>query len=45
MSNVPKSFCLIIILNVYHNHCCDNDAVETAATIVGIATLAAILAD
>ena len=30
---------------VYHNHCCDNDAVETAATIVGIAALAAILAD
>ncbi len=31
--------------HVYHNHCCDNDAVEAAATIVGIATLAAILAD
>lgn len=30
---------------VYHNHCCNNDAVEAAATIVGIAALAAILAD
>ena len=30
---------------VYHNHCCDNDAVETAATIIGIAALAAMMAD
>ena len=30
---------------VYHNHCCTNGVVETAATIVGIATLAAILAN
>ena len=29
----------------YHNHCCANDAVETAATIVGIAALAALIAD
>ena len=29
----------------YHNHCCTNDVVETAATIVGIAALAALIAD
>ena len=30
---------------VYHNHCCANNAVETAATIVGIAALAALIAN
>ena len=34
-----------VIRTVYHNHCCANEAMETAATIVSIATLAAILAD
>ena len=30
---------------IYHNHCCANDVVETAATIVGMATLAALIAN
>ena len=30
---------------IYHNHCCDNDVVEATATIIGIAALAAMLAD
>lgn len=34
-----------IVRPVYHNHCCANDAMETAATIVGIAALAALIAD
>ena len=29
----------------YHNHCCTNDVMETAATIVGIAALASLIAD
>ena len=30
---------------IYHNHCCDNDVVEATATIIGIAALAAMIAD
>ena len=30
---------------IYHNHCCDNDVVEATATIIGIAALAAMLAN
>ena len=29
----------------HHNHCCDNDIAEAVATIVGIATLATLIAD
>ena len=30
---------------IYHNHCCDNDFVETAATIIGLAALVSAIAD
>ena len=29
----------------HHNHCCDNDIAEAVATLVGIATLATLIAD
>ena len=30
---------------VYHNHCCENSVVETAATIIGLAALVSAIAD
>ena len=30
---------------VYHHHCCDNDFVETAATVIGLAALISAIAD
>ena len=30
---------------VYHNHCCDNNVVEAAATIIGLAALVSAIAD
>ena len=30
---------------VYHHHCCDNDFVETATTVIGLAALISAIAD